>query len=72
MGIYEAYEREMVGTVKFVFTNEKFVDTELVFWVHYDNTEDDGDIENRAWGLLQDLLPDEGWLGWRVLERIEN
>jgi Lon protease-like protein len=64
------YEIEAMRTLKYVFTNDAYPKAELSFWVEQDNTQQDDELENRAYYLLQDVHPTT-WHDWRLLESYE-
>lgn len=65
------YEVEVMRTLKYVFTTDAYPKAELSFWVEQLNTEQDDDLDNKAYGLLQEVYPDGAWHAWRLLESYE-
>lgn len=63
------YESESIGTREFKFENaEDFPDTLLMFSVDIQNTSSDDDLDDKAFELLQKLMP-ISWHDWRLLDR---
>lgn len=60
----------MEHTIKYIFTHDAHPKAELSFWVEYDGAYDESTLNNRAYGLLQEVHPDS-WHDWRYLESFE-
>ena len=61
---------QVAGTLKYIFTNDKYRKAELSFWVDHNGDEDETTVNNRAYGLLQEVHPTT-WHDWRYLESFE-
>jgi hypothetical protein len=60
----------MEHTIKYIFTHDDHPKAELSFWVEYDGDYDESALNNRAYGLLQEVHP-VSWHDWRLLESFE-
>lgn len=58
------------GILKYIFTNDAYRKAELSFWVEHNGDEDATTVNNRAYGLLQEVYP-TSWHDWRYLESFE-
>lgn len=65
------HEVESIGTRYYGFTNPAYPDTELLFTITVWNTSDDNDLDDKAYGLLQKLMPDT-WHDWKQSSMMEE
>lgn len=65
------YEVESIGTRYYGFNNPEFPDTELLFTVDVLNTSRDSDLDDKAYELLQKLMP-ISWHDWRQSSMMEK
>lgn len=61
---------QVAGTLKYIFTNDAYPKAELSFWVEHNGAEYEDVVNNRAYGLLQQVHP-TSWHEWRYLESYE-